>query len=86
MRLRPVLPNAEPRRSSSRSRSAAAYPPGVVLIASAYLVHHDPAIYPEPYAFRPERFLECRRPAPTPGSPSAAAGDAAWARASRCWR
>src|SRR6202007_2497598 len=33
------------------------YQPGVVLIASAYLVHHDPTIYPDPYAFRPERFL-----------------------------
>ena len=33
------------------------YPPGVALLASAYLVHHDPEIYPEPYAFRPERFL-----------------------------
>ena len=28
-----------------------------MLFASAYLVHHDPAIYPDPYAFRPERFL-----------------------------
>jgi cytochrome P450 len=34
------------------------YQPGVVLIASAYLLHHDPAIYPDPYAFRPERFLD----------------------------
>src|SRR5439155_20439538 len=25
---------------------------------SASLVHHDPAIYPAPYAFRPDRFLE----------------------------
>ena len=33
------------------------YPPGVVLLASAYLVHHDPEIYPEPSEFRPERFL-----------------------------
>jgi cytochrome P450 len=34
------------------------YPPGVCLIANAYLVHHDPDVYPDPYAFRPERFLE----------------------------
>jgi cytochrome P450 family 135 len=26
-------------------------------MASAYLLHHDPEIYPEPRAFRPERFL-----------------------------
>ena len=34
------------------------YPVGLCLAANAYLVHHDPAIYPDPYAFRPERFLE----------------------------
>jgi cytochrome P450 len=33
-------------------------PPGVRLVASASLLHHDPSIYPDPYAFRPERFLE----------------------------
>jgi cytochrome P450 len=36
------------------------YPAGVVLIASALLIHHDPAIYPDPYAFRPERFLDTK--------------------------
>ena len=34
------------------------YPPGVCLVPNAYLVHHDPEIYPDPYAFRPERFLD----------------------------
>jgi cytochrome P450 len=32
-------------------------PPGH-LLACIYLLHHDPAIYPDPHTFRPERFLE----------------------------
>ncbi|HTZ86033.1 MAG TPA: cytochrome P450 [Solirubrobacteraceae bacterium] len=58
-RRRPVVPNAEPRLVKQPIEiGSVQYPPGVVLFASAYLVHHDPDIYPEPYAFRPERFLE----------------------------
>ena len=42
-----------------RSRSAAgAIRAGVCLVPNAYLIQHDPAIYPDPYAFRPERFLD----------------------------
>jgi cytochrome P450 len=33
------------------------YPPGACLVPNAYLIHHDPMIYSDPYAFRPERFL-----------------------------
>jgi cytochrome P450 len=58
LRRRPVLPNPEPRLVKQPVEIGGwTYPEGVVLIGSAYLVHHDPAIYPEPYAFRPERFL-----------------------------
>jgi cytochrome P450 len=59
LRHRPVLPNAEPRLVKKPVEiGGVRYAPGVVLMANAYLVHHDPAIYPDPYAFRPERFLE----------------------------
>jgi cytochrome P450 len=59
LRHRPVLPNAEPRLVKKPIEiGGVLYPPGVVLMANAYLVHHDSAIYPDPYAFRPERFLE----------------------------
>jgi cytochrome P450 len=59
MRRKPVLMNAEPRLVKKRVEiGGVSYPPGVVLIASAFLVHHDPHVYPDPYAFRPERFME----------------------------
>jgi cytochrome P450 len=58
MRLRPVLPNAEPRMVRKPVQiGGVSYPTGVVLIASAELIHHHAEIYPDPYAFRPERFL-----------------------------
>jgi hypothetical protein len=59
LRLKPVLAEAEPRVVKRPIEiGGVEYPPGVALVASAYLVHHDPDIYPQPYAFRPERFLE----------------------------
>jgi cytochrome P450 len=33
-------------------------PAGVPFAVDGYGVHHDPAVYPEPHSFRPERFLE----------------------------
>ncbi|MHB8233413.1 MAG: cytochrome P450 [Solirubrobacteraceae bacterium] len=58
LRRRAVLGNAEPRLVKQPIEiGGIEYQPGAVLFASAYLVHHDPAIYPDPYAFRPERFL-----------------------------
>jgi cytochrome P450 len=59
LRRRPVLPNAAPRLVKQPVEIGGwTYPPGVCVVANAYLVHHDPAIYPDPYAFKPERFLE----------------------------
>jgi cytochrome P450 len=58
LRRRPVIPNAAPRLTKEPVEIGGfRYPEGVVLIPNAYLIHHDPEIYPDPYAFRPERFL-----------------------------
>jgi cytochrome P450 len=59
LRRRPVLPNAAPRLVVQPVEIGGwHYDPGVCMIANTYLVHHDPDIYPDPYAFRPERFLD----------------------------
>jgi cytochrome P450 len=59
LRWRPVLSTSAPRLVKEPITIGGwTYPPGVGLLASAYLVHHDPNIYPDPYEFRPERFLE----------------------------
>ena len=59
LRRRPVLSIAGPRRVVAEIEvDGRTYGPGCHLVPNAYLVHHDPEIYPEPYAFRPERFLE----------------------------
>ena len=59
LRRRPVLPNCEPRLVKVPIEVGGwTYPTGVCLVPNSYLVHHDPAIYPDPYEFRPERFLD----------------------------
>jgi cytochrome P450 len=59
LRHRPVLLNAAPRLTMEPVEIGGwTYPEGVCLLADAYLIHHDPEIYPDPYAFRPERFLD----------------------------
>ena len=58
LRRRPVLPNPEPRLTMRPVEIGGwTYPEGIILLAGALLVHLDPAIYPDPHAFRPERFV-----------------------------
>jgi len=61
LRSRPVLPNTAPRYVAKPITVGGwDYEPGCSLVANAYLVHHDPDIYPDPYTFRPERFLDSK--------------------------
>jgi cytochrome P450 len=59
LRHRPVFLFAIP-RAVKRSIEIGGwiYRPPAQLLGCIYLVHHDPALYPEPHEFRPERFLE----------------------------
>ena len=59
LRRRPVLTIAGPRRVRREIEvGGRTYGPGCHLVPATYLVHHDPDVYPDPYAFRPERFLD----------------------------
>jgi cytochrome P450 len=58
LRHRPVLPNAGPRLVlAPLELGGVMYPPGVCLVPNAYLLHHDRTLYPDPYVFRPERWI-----------------------------
>ena len=61
LRARPVLPNSAPRLVKQPIEVGGwnyQVDPPVCISPNAYLVHHDPEIYDEPYTFRPERFLD----------------------------
>ncbi|HEX8741818.1 MAG TPA: cytochrome P450 [Thermoleophilaceae bacterium] len=58
LRMRPVIDAAE--RTLTKSRTVAGWelPPGVKVYPAIALVHHRADLYPEPDAFRPERFSD----------------------------
>jgi len=59
LRRRPVLPIAAPRRlKTDYEIGGATLPAGSTAIACVYLVHHDERIYPDPYRFHPQRFID----------------------------
>jgi cytochrome P450 len=58
LRLRPVVPLAGRRLSSELRVNGHVLPPGTDVTPAIWVAHTRPDRYPEPYAFRPERFLE----------------------------
>jgi len=59
LRYRPVFIFTAPRVVKREIElGGRTFVPPTYLFGAIFLVHHDPTIYPEPQAFRPERFLD----------------------------
>jgi cytochrome P450 len=58
LRLRPVVPLAGRRLAEDLVTDDLELPAGTDVTAAIWLTHTDPKLYPDPFAFRPERFLE----------------------------
>ena len=58
LRLRPVIPAVGRRLAAPVVLNGHRLPAGINVSPAIYLLHRRPDIYPDPNAFRPERFLE----------------------------
>ncbi|HET7509261.1 MAG TPA: cytochrome P450 [Solirubrobacterales bacterium] len=58
LRLRPVIPLAGRRLAKELVADGITLPAGTDVTPSIWLTHTRPDVYPEPFAFKPERFLE----------------------------
>jgi cytochrome P450 len=58
LRRKPVIPLVARRLTEPMELGGRLLPAGVSVAPCIYLLHHNADVYPDPYAFRPERFLE----------------------------
>jgi cytochrome P450 len=58
LRLRPVIPLAGRRLAQELTADGLTLPAGTDVTPAIWLTHTRPDAYPEPFAFKPERFLE----------------------------
>jgi cytochrome P450 family 135 len=58
LRLRPILALVLRKLTEPMEIGGRLLPAGVSVAPCIYLIHRRPDVYPEPYAFRPERFIE----------------------------
>lgn len=57
LRLRPVVPGVVRMLQRPMTIGGMDLPEGVIIAPSIYLIHRRPDVYPDPHAFKPERFL-----------------------------
>jgi len=75
LRWQPVLPVGVPHYSMMDDEyNGYFFPKGTLIIGNVWTILHDPAMYPEPEEFRPDRFLKDGKPNPDVKEPQAAFG------------
>ena len=60
LRLRPVIPAVGRRLKEPMKLGGFDIPAGELLVPVSFLTHRMPALYPEPEAFKPERFVDVK--------------------------
>ncbi|MFC6084532.1 cytochrome P450 [Sphaerisporangium aureirubrum] len=65
-RVLPAVPLGLPRRVTAgvTVNGSDPVPRGSLLFTAAVVAHHDPVVFPDPYAFRPSRWLDGASPSP----------------------
>lgn len=58
LRLRPVVPLTGRQLREPSVLAGYGLEPGAIVFVAIYLTHTNPEVFPDPFAFRPERFLE----------------------------
>lgn len=61
LRVRPVITDVSRLTTREIELGGVKIPAGARVMPSISAIHYRPDLYPEPYAFRPERFLDPRR-------------------------
>jgi cytochrome P450 family 135 len=57
LRVRPVVPFTGRLLHQGAELGGFEHEPGTTILAAIYMAHTNPELYPDPFAFRPERFL-----------------------------
>ena len=58
LRIRPVVPFTGRLLKQEANLGGYDHEPGTTILAAIYMAHTNPELFPDPFAFRPERFLD----------------------------
>ncbi|KAG0701010.1 cytochrome P450 [Suillus ampliporus] len=58
LRWRPVVPSGLPHRTTKDHQENYCIPAGTIVFGNHWAISRDPEVYPEPYSFKPQRWID----------------------------